>query len=241
MGAVATTFDVDSPSFKAQVDRIARTYGKTARSVMLDQMRLWMNDLVRKTPPKTLSIGRNAVAKGVKKVFVPIMDELVLSFYRDRFGEQHPEFFDVKLEDMLDMHNRWRGRNGRVRRGPQGTLRFGNMTVPAKPHVSARDYRKFLKIKQDHVGSLKTGWLPGVRKFKGKAPKFVTRHTVQRGTAADKLDKKGNGYLMATNRLIHSPKKLRALVHATGRTRAKDIGKNLERRLEKMLKAEERR
>ena len=107
----------------------------------------------------------------------------------------------------------------------------GGIKTSAKPHVTPRDFRAYMRIKQSHVGSLKAGWMPGVKKFKGKAPGFVTRHTKQRGTAIDKMGKTGSGYLAATNRVMFKPKQVEALVKATGNTRRRDISKNLEKRI----------
>ena len=83
-----TGITVDTKGFAKQVDRLAREIGLTAKIVMRDQMRLWLNDLMKRFPPtgaKGLTAtgkgsisaskqGKDRVAKDVRKVIVGVDD-----------------------------------------------------------------------------------------------------------------------------------------------------------------------
>jgi len=230
---------VDVAGFRQQVDRFAHKYGFNAGQVMRDQMRLWVKDLIKRTPPKTLAQGRKAVARDLQKIFVAIDQPGVVEFYRENFAEKNiPPSVPWNLEGdharMAQMHGQYRTNKGQVR-FRAGRAKAGQMDFIRAMYVPGRAFRSYQRTAQSHVGKLKAGWVRAANRFGAKVPSFVSRQSVKMGDATDRMGDDGSGYLEAINRVPWCDK-LRGILLFTAKVRERDVTTQLHKRLDKMAR-----
>ncbi len=139
--------------------------------------------------------------------------------------------------------------SGRVSGRGSATVKIGNWTVANRVVTTAQDFSAALDKAYRKIGSLAAGWLPAFRHFASRdvivegrsasskmPPAFVARHSSS-GTFTDAMKTSGGGYLQGTQRWRYGyPSKLKGLVAAVMRTRERDMGGLLAKRLSKHVK-----
>lgn len=248
---------LDRARWKRELDEFERRTGLDRAWVLRNSFRMLVNDLVRFTYPKNLKQGKNRVSKDLRKIFVPITDQMKL-LEGEVIGDQAVAFKTktgavygvdrdlfrpgASTEMMRPHHQRYRRKDGRVTSARGGseqgrnTLNIGRWKFVDKMHVPERTFRKYEREVWGHIGRLKAGWLAAVVKFGGKAGEFVRRHSLREGSATDALDQRGNGYLEAVNRVPYARDKISGVLRfAEQRAR-----RNLQYRLEKTLERAEK-
>jgi hypothetical protein len=237
--------------------KLSDEVGLTVRELCYEQKRLWLNDLIKKTPPKTLSVGRQAVANDVNKIFKAVNNPTVLEVWEDELRAGGYEI-DRKLKSgktviakkqlkaqsraaVADIHARHRIRRGKL----AGRVKFkydskriwgGKWLVP-KQAINAE-----IKEKQRHVGKLKAGWLPAAQYYAAKAhgpvkaPGFVKRHGGQFGRYRDTMGKSGSGDMVSTNAVSWAGANayLKNWIAFTQRARQRDILRHARKRLDQL-------
>lgn len=188
---------MNAPQFLTSVDlalydraalRYVEELGLTFPQVVHQNARLTNAELLRLTPPKTLAQGRAAVRRDISRAMwlldaSKVHNEILATAIRD--GE-----FDVvqafvanlrrrgaggslgghRLEHFSpSLHQSRRDRRGRVRR-PTGVM-----------VIEKRDFERYVREIQGHVGSTKFGWaISGVR-LGVQAPSWVLGHSQNQG------------------------------------------------------------
>ena len=246
---------VDVNGFRRQVQRFAADWGLEARDVMLLQMHLWLQDLLKMTPPKTLAQGRKAVERDLKKLFIPTRDRGVLEFFKDEFsgGVLPPSvMFNASGNEpqMRNFHKRFQGRDGRVKYRKGVVKRIGDIDFVNGQYVPQAAFNKYKTGIQKHVGQLKAGWVPAIDKMPRprssmgfsvkKVPSYVRRQSSKKGFAIDRMGKDGSGFLTSVNAVPYSTK-LGAILNMTKHKRHRDMAVWLETRLEKVIAKENSR
>ena len=248
--------EVDVMGWRKQVNRFANRWGLSARDLMRYEMGLWASDLVRKSWPRTYAQGRWRVENDILKIFEPINDsrEVKVSdqvFLRHKTKEGVVYGVDMDLfrpnadtAMMAAHHDKYRRKDGRVteaRGGGEtffgsrgGDKQIGRWKFVDKMHVEPGALRRFIRYRQGHVGRLKAGWLAMVRRFGGKAPKWVMRHSGD-GTAADRMQADGNGFLIGINAVPYAARKLKGLLEASARTRERHLSHHLHKNMEEVV------
>lgn len=189
------------------LDAFAKKSGVPVNFVVRDQMRLWLQDLIRLGPPKkrgskgkSLSrpAGRSAVAYDLNLIFAPAVR---VGQAQERFWQGAPYVVPATTTDakflvpqadwqpsmgsgaMKRYHEGWQARkSGRVRRKEKNTVEDrGGLTVVKKKHVKRKEFMAYRKQVQARVGRLAASWLPALHD--------VARRTNTRGIYPKWLDK----------------------------------------------------
>lgn len=243
----ASGITVDVAGFRQQVNSFAVRYGLDARLVMLDQMRLWVGDLAKRTPPKTLAQGRAAVARDIGKVFEPLEVARATQAWAAALAKEGHTVYRKTARGLMKIdkqqlreatgqamsaaHAAARDRNtGRVRVNRKTDQAWGGKTL-----VPRADGLRYIRSVQRHVGKLKAGWLPAAQRFGAKVPSFVRSQPVRMGGATDLMDRDGSGYLEAVNSVPWS-RKLDGILNFTARVRQLDLTKHLAKRIERLAR-----
>ena len=248
---------VDEQGFRRQVNDLARQVGLTGRTVMLDQMRLWVSDLIRKTPPKTLAQGRKRVAKDINKVFVAVdphdMHELrrgdilfmVHRYKNGGYAVEKDQYRPSASKGTLRRHHsNLRRKDGRVTEARGGseagrnTLDIGRWKFIDKMHIPKRLLKSYIRDTQKHVGTLKAGWMPAALAFNAKVPNFVKKNARRAGRFTDAMGKDGEGFLLAVNSVPYAPAKIGKLPAVTAQTRNRDLDRQLKKEFARVIKTE---
>lgn len=192
---------VDVAAFRKEIDNFAVKHNVSAKTVMYDQMRLWMQDLIKTFPPRVYSRGREAIESDIRRLFVSLDDQDVLDYFAERFGRKPPrrmgkkrggaiqrELPGVKFNFTGDqgMMRAWTSANrskttGRVKYSSHPVATIGKWTFVSEMYAPARSIKKLIREKQKHVGTLKAGWVPAADFFARKSragvrvPGFVRR------------------------------------------------------------------
>lgn len=225
---------LDRRSFDRALRTFSKQYGVSMREVMVDQFRLIVNQLVRMTPPKNLKQGRQSIERDLNKAFVPLDEAKALEFMEKNFKDRVPGHVFDSEGDMASFHAARRGGRGKVRKS--GVIaRFGDLKIYDKRYVRSRDFRRYLREVNRRVGILKSGWMAAVNKFGGKAPNFVSRHGAGHGTAADRMDRNGNGYLEAVNKVPYIGRH-RTLLSSAVKGRERAVTQHFDRELKRLAK-----
>ena len=227
----------DTKQFSMDMHRLTKQYGVGVDEVMRDQMRLWTNDVIKMTPPKTLAQGRGAVIRDLNMIFSDVKDREVMNFFEDLDDRGVlPSNIVINaegnLDEMEERHNRTRTRRGRVTEHMKHKKGFklGKLEMDAKMYVPRSAFNKYKKKKTSNVGITKAGWLGGGNPFNSKAPAFVMKQKKQ-GEAGGRIDKKGNGKLWVQNNIPWASR-LEHLFGPARRTRERDMKKHLEKRIQ---------
>ena len=179
---MAVSLDVRSGKAEKKLDKLAHDAGVTVGFVVEDQMRLWLNDIIRQAPPKVLKQGRATVEQDLQRLFEPIDDKAAITAWKKRAAESGGDVFvqtksgrmrisAKKLKEDTDSRmarvhkaNR-RKTDGRVnlRTRRRDEAWDGQFLVPTS------DYKRYLRRKQREVGLLKARF--------GKAAQHYARRT----------------------------------------------------------------
>lgn len=255
MAEVTGAITTDLKGFESQVKRFADQYGLDARDVMLDQHRLWNNDFIRLTPPKTLAQGRKAVGRDINKLFIPLSSREVLRFFAEEFGTKTSRGgVSAKNTKAAARRNlpgvifNWDGNPSRIKAWHQKHRRKGSGRVAfrSRPVRTIRDWtfasgmyvpqaklNKYIRERQRNVGILKAGWIPAANLFGAKIPAFVRRQGKIAGSAQDAMGRDGSGFFLSVNRVPWN-RKLESIVKLAGRRRERDIEMNLSKRIQQL-------
>jgi len=246
--------EVDVKGFKAQVLDFAKKYGIGVRVVMRDQMRLWLVDLIKQTPPKNRGQGVRAIERDLGKLFVPLKIGDALKFFASEFGQESssggiprkqvkataakrfPDVifnWDGNQARMDGYRNRFRNKRGGISKRSRNIYQVKDWTFENKMYVPASAFNKLKRKLSARVGTLKAGWLPGAIQFGAKSPAFVNKVSRKSGFAIDAMKSDGSGFLSVSNQVPWNTR-LGKIVVITGRTRERDIKFQLEKRIDKL-------
>jgi hypothetical protein len=186
---MSLTYSMDTSELNRTLADLAIAAGKDADTIVRVESRLFAEQAMRRTPPKTQGQGRKAVERDIKKIIAGAPESLIRHAMNENGGsgdniklftgdteEPSIEWHRAQLTDdrLEEYHNSQRDRRGRIQsraRTTGGGRWIENKRVVVPERVRAR----YIKRKQQNVGRLKAGWIPAVRQFQGKVPKWVSR------------------------------------------------------------------
>ena len=212
MGDVSIS--INDSEFKAAIAEVQRDTGKTSVDIIKDVMRLWVDDLVKKTPDrKGQSHQRKVIQRDTSKVLAPIRVNEALVSWQKSFDEGKSEIwrrdstgksYKISSEDagrkvvkdisiVGSYHNAHRNKRGRV----SGVMKAESKEwYPGKILVPESVHKKYLRNVFRHIGKTKAGWIKGIMLFKCKMPAMISRNSAF-----------GTGYSNAGNSLSESSMK----------------------------------
>jgi hypothetical protein len=210
----ATEIRINKADFVRQMNKFAAEYGLAMKDVFHYQMALWGQDLAKKTWPQKKAIGKKAIQADVNRAFI----------VSDKFKGRR------SLDEMLDHHEESRSKKtGRPR------ISFGRGGSEWRMLVNEKQARKVVTALAKRIGQVQAGWIPMIRKFRGKMPaKWITKHPAK-GSAADNMTKKGQGYMVGVNKVPWVGRMTKGTIEATRRTREKDLMGFARKRLERLV------
>jgi hypothetical protein len=154
-----TTIETDIRQFQAMAEKLGSFSKRDGRTLMEEQARGVINNLMLITPPsngKTRGVaakkrGEAAIASDVRNVFI---------------GSTPKKAEVSSMAEMANiMHTKRRGGNIRIKRAVKQTRASRSMIT------------NFIKVKQKGVGYLASGWASAARKLgKIRVPNWIGRH-----------------------------------------------------------------
>lgn len=234
--------EVDYSKLERKLARYIGELGMNAIDVVKDQSRLLLKAVIKITPPNSNSQGRKAVFSDIAKSMTPI--------YPENFRGPHAAHIREILEKkdmvgfqafLLNQKNKWR--NWRIEKfSPElhRKAQNGQGKVTKSQHVfvaETREWEKYVKKQQSHVGREKCGWWPAYRSLGGTLPNWITRHTEgARGSFNDsQLNSKSFPSFTMRN-FSHGIGGASRLIREAIRIRGEAMEKDIKRRLADLAK-----
>ena len=214
---MAVSVEAYTEGVAISLDVVAQQIGVSVEFVAQDQMRLWINDIIKLSGPPSLKRGRAAVKGDLERLFEPIDDKAAITAWKKRAAESGGDVFvqtksgrmriDAKklkattLSRMRKVHKANRRKtDGRVfiRTRRRDEAWDGQFLVPK---VS---FRRYVRETQQRVGLLKSRFgvaaLHYARESRGTTPAYknwIKKHTAG-GSFGGRM-RFGTGYISATN------------------------------------------
>jgi len=233
--------DFNEGKLSHQIEKLARDAGISQRFICYDQMSLWLNDLIKSTPPSTYKQGRLSLLGDINKLFVSVGDPDFAELMEDLEADgQLPPGVAVNLEgDQIQrIHEGARNNRGRVRREGRKTGTFWEKT-----YVKRANVRKYKRRRLKAVGTLKAGWIPAAKYYgrlarrTAKIPKWIDKGQDQRGSTFGRMNIWGDGDIGSANSTRYAADAIRPhLIAWTRRKRQDDIVKRSRLRVKQLVK-----
>lgn len=198
------TVDLELNEVIRQIDRYIHGLGMDGPTVVKDQTRLLLKQLMDDaTPPDSLAQGRTAIAGDLRKIFFPfnnrnwrlVIDRkgafriFPIAHKRNRRGASvTDELTALPFSAMKAWHYGRLNSRGRVKGTTPGNLVGRKKSDVAKMGlVKLSDFRKYRASVQKRVGKAKAGFVPGYQAVGGTGVKsWVARHNGADGSVPDK-------------------------------------------------------
>lgn len=224
----------------AQARLMQARLGQDQAPFLRQQFRLLLVQLIRFTPPRSLSQGRKRVAIDLAKVVSPfdaarLRNQRLRAIVRGGDTEAFNAFAAaarmraraVDPSQIPALHARARDSRGRVRRGQRPVFVLGRRATAA--------YRSYVRRKQNNVGIARAGWAPALEAGGGNVPGWVARHGRRFGTVEDHSARPRQPEMIARNRAPWASRRdegPRILANALD-ARRRDMERNLKILLQK--------
>ncbi len=184
------SFDLESSHWGVQVATLQRRLGLEAKAVLTDQSRLFFQQVIDLTPPKTLAQGRARTGADIGRVMKPFN---TTAFRSKRLADIVARRDYASFESFMkyvdnpalrgatagpfseEKHQGQRNRRGGIGRRDRKHFVIGGSDVSA--------LKKYTKRKLANVGFAKSGWLLALWATGGSTPSWISNH-VQRGQGA---------------------------------------------------------
>jgi hypothetical protein len=213
------TFQLDTRNMSRALRDLSRETGKDTDTLVIEQSRLFAEQMIKRTPPKSLAQGRRAIANDLKKIFTvaepPTIaraiewsggsgDNVKTYLTSKRTGlpfliEWNKARLNPSNDEMAAHHNAHRTANGRVSTAGDNDRGIGRWIARDSMVVPKQAFNRYQRGVQEGVGRLKAGWVAMSRKFGAKRPaKWVDRHSSKR-SAADLTGNKNKATMKLSN------------------------------------------
>jgi len=223
---------LDKAALDGAIKKLGLRYDDVANIVIKDQHRLFTEDMIKGTPPRTMAIGRTAVSNDINKIFIPLDKQQVIDYYAENFGNK-PKGVGAKVRKGIrnlesqgitfnwngDMA-RMKGLHQKLRTGPEKGVRFksrdvviGNLKFGTGMYVPKGALNRYIKKAQKSVGKLKAGWIPSALKIGAKVPAWVMKQAEKKGAYINGLNKNASqSFLTSINQIPYAQKKLKYIM-----------------------------
>lgn len=191
----------NAEKLSASLQRLRGTVRTDAAGVLRQQGRLLFTSVMKLTPPKTLSQGRAAVKRDVVKTVRPITaskirNQAMRDWYErvkgDKTSDAWRQFIAaafgpaaVVVPFSPSLHQDNRDRRGRAKRTHYVTLQA--------PRVA-----RYIRERQQLVGSAKGGWVSAIKALGGAAPAWASRWATK-GSFKDNLNSAISAFIEGKN------------------------------------------
>ncbi len=189
------TVSVDLSRLNAQIAAIQSATGKDTATIIKDQARLFVKQVIELTPPPGLNAaakqqGEKAIERDLMKIFTPINEDF-LTAVGSQFGVSGIDHWltldgnkkqEIKWDridptgaGMPGFHHANQDRRGRTRNlkrdGRQGSKWYSPYVV------TFQDFAAYLEKIKAHVGRRKATWGKSFKALGGHLPAWIDRHT----------------------------------------------------------------
>lgn len=207
---MSVMFDVHTRNFGEQIDDLIRATGKEAAKVVRDEARLFVQDVIKHTPPfgptpstetynEQRRIGENAVERDIKRTYQGLEelklfkggDEKLLDRLRKLARQRRVEDLKDTLRDLgiknpevfIEVDPNYHA----GKRDRRGRVRSGKGRATTNRAIVLKEttLRRYIREKKAHVGKAKAGWVTAAQGLGISLPKWITRHS-QPGQFIDK-------------------------------------------------------
>lgn len=282
----------------AAMRKLPKFAGIELRDLANEQMKLWVADIIKKTPPpygnpaqakgwsrnarEAQHKGERAVEADIRKVFLGINDTVVDTFRIAVDDKEHVTILarddiaegaapqqgkrnsgmvpkgavygvatdrwkpNASVGEMAEIHQRFRGSNGRVRIKYERTRHIGRWSFADKLHVRESRLVAYIKEVQGHVGALKGGWVQALRHYSGLVrdskiasaiPRWISRWAESGDSYGGEISATGSGTIYANNPIGWMHQKMtERFIAQTWRTRELDMLHGARKRLDQLAK-----
>lgn len=180
---MSATITLDASKFMHQMARMQNELGMDMEDVLRTQSRLLGERLIHFTPPKTLGMGRQAVARDLNKVTgFPnpdvIRNDKLRSTMKQIVQRKDHEALQAMAQHLYPRERYlvepfWprlhvAARSARTHRVPKKINRLS---------LNKADFNRYVKEVQSHVGRLRAGWIPFLTFGKSTSHAWVQRHS----------------------------------------------------------------
>lgn len=216
---------LDDSKLQRKLQRLAEKSGVEVGFIVEDQMRLWVNDILRQTEPKSLKIGRERIRNDAERLFTPIDDQGAIKAWKEQAVKEAGQdvFTRTKrggmrisqkqlsinsVQKMKSIHRANRSKKGGVRKKTLIKAWGGEGIVP-RPL-----FNKFLKEQYKRVGFLKSRFgkaaLHYARRTNGRTPAYKNwiRKHIPGGSVSGKIDRFGNGSISSINDATYAAQRM---------------------------------
>lgn len=157
-----------------------------AATIITDEARRYIKQVLKFTPPKSQAQGRAAVSRDIARAATPI----TANYFRNpKLRERFREMTEVESRSNEEIEQFLRN---------AGWKKAKVRTFTPELHKSARDrrgrvqssknvfileferWKKYVRVVQSFVGNMKSGWVPAYTSLGGKVPSWIKRHTTGR-------------------------------------------------------------
>ena len=175
---------VNSDRFNSALARLAQVGGPEA---IRPQAGLLVRELISITPPKSLSQGRKAVARDLRRAVEPLILEKFRSKRLQRaIAAKNAAQAESELSFIRKIQWSVVGFDAELHR----SARNSRGRVPYRHPVATLDvvaWRKYLRYLQGRVGRMKAAWRPAAERLGVAVAAFVARQVAPSGSAVDNL------------------------------------------------------
>jgi len=235
---------LNDKEFLEAMKETERETGKTSAFILRDVMRLWAQDLMKKTIDRQGQSHQNKIIEQhIAKVVAPIDEPAALESWRKAFEERgeteiyrraaNGQTYKIEKGDssrkivkdasvIASYHRMKRDKRGRV----PGRQKSGNEWYPGMILVPNTMFKKYVSDVKKHTGKTKAGWIAGAQLFKAAIPRMISRNAafgMANGTAGDELNERnmsGDCYMVNSVPWIRSVDRM---MDVTMSTRLKDL------------------
>lgn len=242
---MSATLTLDQTQWRLNLQRYLAHFPGQRAKYLTQQFRLLLKDVIRLTPPKNYTQGRKRVAADIRKIARPFKTDIIRSKrLREIIAEGDIPAFNsfarsarkpwrgISAAQIPALHSRARDRRGRVRLSkPRDYFVLGRS--------EDREFNRYVRSQQSHVGIARSGWAPAYQAVGGKAPSWVARHGSRHGSATKRLNHPHSPSLIARNAAPWASRRKEGhrIVMAAFRSRDRAIARNLEHMLTTGLRA----
>lgn len=191
----------NSEKLTASLERLRGIVRTDSEDVIRQQGRLLFTSVMKLTPPKTLAQGRAAVKRDVEKTVRPLTasklhSQSVRDWYNRVKGDKNSEDWAKFVATVFgpsavvvpfspELHQKNRDRRGRAKPTHYVTLQVSKEA-------------KYIRERQQLVGSGKGGWVAAIKALGGSAPAWATRWAAK-GNFRDNLRSNVSAYIEGKN------------------------------------------
>lgn len=238
-------FTIDARPMQRALRDLARETGKDTDTLVIEQSRLFAEQMVKRTPPKSLQQGRAAVRSDLHKIFSvanPLTiqraiewsggsgDNIKTYLTSKRTGlpfliewnkaRANPSEFEMEAH-----HSAHRTANGRVSTAGDNDRVIGRWVARDTMVVPKKAFKDYSTEVQGHVGRLKAGWSAMAAKYGARMPGWVKKHGTKKSIA--RLLGNKNRATMAMENAAAGSDRIRHTVKSVMRIRVEAMGRQL--------------